>query len=128
MTDLLWSQAPNVTVADDAETVVATLVVPNVNVNEAIALSCNVFVGNPDGDAGGSVIRIRRTNLAGVIVGTCGDTGNSGTSQADAPTLTGPFFDGPGLAGTITYVLTLAMTDATGPSAFIAATLGASYN
>lgn len=128
MSTVTWDSQYTASVADATETVVATVDYGDQPITALIALFGRMFVDGPDGDASSSVMNVRRGDISGPIVATLTPDTASGSVGAEIGTTYGPFFDGPGLPSSGTYVLTLAQTDATGPSTGVTAVLGLQSN
>lgn len=113
--------------SDDTETIIASVVVPApILATDQVSLHAWARL-IADGDATAAVMRIRRTDIDGVIV--YADSANGGLIG----NATGAYYldawteDGPGLVGAATYVFTVTMTGATGPSTIGAVALQARY-
>lgn len=128
MTITTWANVYVPAVADDAETVIATIPYNALSVFEVVVLFALVSVDTPGADATDSIIRIRRGTITGPIVATPPASGDSGTAAGNEGVCSGPFFDGPGLPSGGAYVCTVEMVGASAPSTGITAVLGIQHN
>lgn len=128
MTTTVWGVANDVTVADASETVVVSVTTRALDVSEQVMLRW----GRTDegaNDVGGPVnMRVRRDDVNGPQIGPTINVEGAGFTGGLLQAACSPLFDGPGLAESTTYVLTIEEVGASDPSTGIDVSISATYN